>query len=156
MRMAGAALLVIALVSSAASAHTDKTAAEIRAMLDAGGDILVVDMREASEFCDSTYHPPGHIIGAVNMPWNSGYLQAYHGELDPNLTTIVVCRSGGRSNAAANFLDGVGFTAVFDMLGGMNAWLWQTQGCYTASVPGPEAVVKFPPFSGQVVKPRFW
>jgi hypothetical protein len=72
------------------------------------------------------------------MSWNSGYLQAHYGELDPGRTTIVVCRSGGRSNAAANFLDGVGFTSVFDMLGGMSAWLWETQNCYPASVPGPE------------------
>ena len=52
------------------------------------------------------------------------------------LSTIVVCRSGNRSNTAANFLDGVGFTNVFDMLGGMNAWLWETVNCDAASTPG--------------------
>ena len=128
------ALFAVALASAAASAHTDKTPAEIEAMLDAGGDLVVVDVREPSEFCDSIYHPPGHIAGAINMPWNSGYLQAHYGELDPDRATVVVCRSGGRSNAAANFLDGVGFTQVFDMLGGMNAWLWGTVDCYTAGV----------------------
>ena len=139
MRLVMIGLLAIALTSAAAYAHTNRTPAEIKAMLDVGGDLLVVDVREASEYCDSISQPPGHIIGAVNMPWNSGYLQAHYGELDPGRTTIVVCRSGGRSNAAANFLDGVGFTSVFDMLGGMSAWLWETQNCFPASVPGSGA-----------------
>jgi rhodanese-related sulfurtransferase len=120
---------------TAASAHTDLTPAEVKAMLDAGGDIVVVDVREESEYCDSTYNPPGHIPDAVNMPWNSGYLQDRYDELPADHDIIVVCRSGNRSNSAANFLDGLGFTSVFDMLGGMNAWLWETEDCYLASIP---------------------
>jgi Galactose oxidase, central domain/Rhodanese-like domain/Kelch motif/The GLUG motif len=42
---------------------------------------------------------------------------------------LVVCRSGGRSNSAANFLDSKGFPEVYDMTGGMNAWLWDTAPC---------------------------
>lgn len=74
--------------------------------------------------------------GAINMPWNSGYLEAHYGELPADEEIIVVCRSGNRSNTAANFLDGVGFLSVFDMTGGMNQWLWETELCPQASVPG--------------------
>ena len=121
-----------------------------KAMLDAGGDITVVDVREEAEFCDSTYQPPGHISGAINMPWYSGYLEEHYSDLAPDDTTIVVCRSGARSNAAANFLDGVGFTNVFDMLGGMNAWEWETEECPAASIPErdislPSALLLGPP-----------
>jgi rhodanese-related sulfurtransferase len=128
--------IVAGLVSSAALAHTDLTVSQVKALLDAGTTAIVVDVREESEFCDSNYTPPGHIAGAVNMPWNSGYLQANYTELDPNDSTIIVCRSGSRSNSAANFLDGQGFTKVFDMLGGMNAWSHGTELCAPAGVPG--------------------
>ncbi len=140
MRVTTVFILAIALTSGVAYSHTDLTPAEVQAMLDAGGDLVVLDVREESEFCDSTYQPPGHIIGAVNMPWNSGYLQEHYSELPSDHDIIVVCRSGNRSNSAANFLDGVGFTSVFDMLGGMNAWQWETEDCSVASVPGPGVV----------------
>jgi len=42
---------------------------------------------------------------------------------------LVVCRSGARSNAAAAFLDSKGFSNVYDMLGGMGAWTWETAPC---------------------------
>jgi rhodanese-related sulfurtransferase len=141
MRVAAITFLLITLTFTLAHAHTDLTPAEVKAMLDTGGDLVVLDVREGSEYCDSTYQPPGHITGAINMPWNSGYLQAHYGEFSADDTTIVVCRSGARSNAAANFLDGAGFTNVFDMLGGMNAWDRETEICVAASIAGSEEVV---------------
>jgi rhodanese-related sulfurtransferase len=133
-KAAATAILVVVLTTVLAYAHTDLTPAEVKAILDAGGDVVVVDVREESEYCDTTAATPGHIIGAINMPWNSEYLQNHYGELDPTDSTIIVCRSGNRSNSAANFLDGVGFTNVFDMLGGMNAWGWETELCDYAGV----------------------
>jgi rhodanese-related sulfurtransferase len=128
--------VIILLTYSWAYSHTDVTPAQVKAMIDAGGGIVVVDVREESEYCDSTYTPPGHIPGAINMPWNSGYLQAHYSELAPDDSTVMVCRSGSRSNAAANFLDGEGFTHVFDMLGGMNAWAYETEMCgYSGVMP---------------------
>jgi rhodanese-related sulfurtransferase len=96
----------------------------------------VVDVREESEYCDSLASTPGHIAGAINMPWNSGVLQADYGSLDPNDSTIIVCRSGNRSHLAANFLDDQGFANVFDMLGGMSSWQHETQLCAAAGIPG--------------------
>ncbi len=120
---------VIVALSVIACAHTDLTPVEIKALLDGGTNSVIVDVREYSEFCDTTYTPPGHIPGAINMPWNSGYLQDHYTELNPADSIIVVCRSGARSNAATNFLDSVGFSNVFDMLGGMDAWEWETEDC---------------------------
>jgi rhodanese-related sulfurtransferase len=128
--------------------HTNLTPSEVKAWLDTGDTVIVLDVREESEFCDSNYSPPGHIPGAINMPWNSGYLQAHYSELPPDEDIIVVCRSGNRSNTAANFLDGQGFTSVFDMTGGMNAWLWETENCPVASVPSLEDRVTSAPVLG--------
>lgn len=138
MRFAAVACLAVALTCTLAHAHTDLTPAEVKDLLDAGGAVVIVDVREVAEYCDTTYSPPGHIPGAINLPWYAGALEERYRELNPTDSTIVVCRSGARSNAAANFLDGVGFTNVFDMLGGMIAWEWETEGCYEASVGGPD------------------
>jgi hypothetical protein len=56
-------------------------------------------------------------------------LQARYEELPTDGPVLVVCRSGGRSNAAASFLDSKGFSTVYDMLGGMSAWQWETATC---------------------------
>jgi rhodanese-related sulfurtransferase len=54
----------------------------------------------------------------------------------------VVCWSGYRSHFAANFLEGVGFTGVFDMVGGMRYWEWETEGCDSAVEPRVWGAVK--------------
>lgn len=127
-------------VATFAYGHTDISPADVKAMMDAGDPLTIVDVREESEYCDSTSSPPGHIPGAINMPWFSGYLEEHYGELPLDEDIVVVCQSGGRSNQAANFLDGVGFTRIFDMLGGMNAWTYETILCGTASVDGETSV----------------
>jgi len=109
-------------------------------MMDAGGPLTIVDVREESEYCDSTYSPPGHIPGAINMPWYSGGLEEDYPELPTDEDIVVVCLSGNRSNQAANFLDEVGFTRIFDMLGGMSAWEYETELCWQASVYGADRV----------------
>jgi rhodanese-related sulfurtransferase len=43
-------------------------------------------------------------------------------ELDPNVPTVVICRSGGRSLQVARFLEGRGFARVANLSGGILAW----------------------------------
>lgn len=43
-------------------------------------------------------------------------------ELDPNATTVVICRSGGRSLEVARFLSAHGFGSVSNLAGGILAW----------------------------------
>ena len=116
---------VVLLISSAAWAHTNVTPEQARDLIASTEDLLVVDVRERSEYCDAA----GHIPGALNYPLSSGVLYARYEELPMDRPLLVVCRSGGRSNSAANFLDSKGFGEVYDMLGGMNAWLWETAPC---------------------------
>ena len=138
MRKGAVAFMAAVLTSGISYAHTDITPAEVKAWLDTSAAVIVVDVREESEFCDSTYSPPGHIPGAINMPWNSGYFQAHYSELPSEEDIIIVCRSGNRSNSAANFLDAAGFESVFDMTGGMNQWTWDTELCASAAIPWSE------------------
>jgi hypothetical protein len=53
-------------------------------------------------------------------------LEGRLGELDPNAPTLVHCQTGqpgGRSEQAAAILDGNGFAEVYEMDGGIEAWI---------------------------------
>ncbi len=76
-------------------------------------DTQFIDVREPHELAEGT------LPGTVNIPL--GTLPDRVGELDPSRRTVVVCRSGGRSTQAAQFLTGQGFTDVINLAGGMLA-----------------------------------
>lgn len=119
------AIFAILSVCSPAPAHTDISAEQAHAMIATQDDLVVLDVREDGEFCGSAEH----IANAANLPWISGVLQARFAELPTDVDIIVVCASGGRSHLAATLLDDEGFGNVYDMLGGMNAWQWETEPC---------------------------
>lgn len=78
----------------------------------------VVDVREVSEVAQ------GKIPGAIHIPL--GLLEFRMNELDKNKTYVMVCRSGGRSSRASQFLDYYGYN-VINMQGGMMAWTGPTE-----------------------------
>ncbi|MFH1718224.1 MAG: rhodanese-like domain-containing protein [Planctomycetota bacterium] len=119
-----AAVLVIMFCSCAVQ-HSDVTLLQAKELIDSDVPLTVIDVREASEYCDSA----GHIPGALNYPWNSGILQKKYRQLPADSPILVVCRSGNRSNQAAAFLRSKGFSRIYDMLGGMRSWDWQTAAC---------------------------
>jgi rhodanese-related sulfurtransferase len=129
MKLLGIGFLIAMSVAFPVYPHADKTPTEVKAMLDGGLNRVVVDVREESEYCSEALEPPGHIIGSINMPWNSGYFQDHCCELPMDQDIIIVCQSGYRSHLAACFLDVAGYTEVFDMLGGMSFWEWDSEGC---------------------------
>ncbi len=119
--------------STSAGAHTDVTPQAAKNMIDTNEQLIVVDVREEeSEYCDedpTPPTPPGHIPGALNYPWTSGIFQERYQELPLDGEILLVCRSGNRSNQAAEFLDSKGYQYVYDMEGGMKAWEWDTVLC---------------------------
>ena len=102
--------------SSSAGAHTDVTPQEAKNMIDTNEQLIVVDVREEeSEYCDEDPippTPPGHIADALNYPWTSGVFQERYQELPVDGEILLVCRSGHRSNEAAEFLDSKGYKYV--------------------------------------------
>jgi rhodanese-related sulfurtransferase len=110
-------------------ASLDLTAEKAHKLTASKKDLVVVDVREPSEFCDQR----GHIPGALNYPYTSGVFAARYEELPKDRPILVVCRSGRRSKLAAEFLQSHGFTKVYDMAGGMNAWQWETTPCAAAA-----------------------
>ena len=79
-------------------------------------EAVVLDVREAAELTD------GRIPGSTHIPL--GQLAARTFELDRARPVITVCRSGGRSSQAAQFLAGQGYD-VANLDGGMTEWMAQ-------------------------------
>lgn len=78
------------------------------------GEFEVLDVRQELEYSEM------HLPGARLIPL--GTLPDRIGELDPDRPVLVYCRSGGRSYAAAKFLEGKGFSDVSNLVGGMSNW----------------------------------
>ena len=79
-------------------------------------EVRVVDVREPDEFTGDL----GHIPGAELVPLSTVAQEARDWDVEKEI--VVVCRSGGRSGAAARTLVQMGFTRVINLRGGMTAY----------------------------------
>jgi len=89
------------------------TAVELKKRLDNKDDIFVLDVREPHEYQIAN-------LGAKLIPL--GDLPARAGELEKDHEIIVHCKSGGRSQKAAEFLAQNGFKKVWNLAGGITGW----------------------------------
>jgi adenylyltransferase/sulfurtransferase len=89
------------------------TSVELKKRLDNKDDIFVLDVREPYEYQIAN-------LGAKLIPL--GELPQRAGELDKDREIIVHCRSGGRSQKAAEFLAQNGFKKVWNLAGGITGW----------------------------------
>lgn len=94
------------------------TAKEVETLLNEGKTLNIIDVREVDEVA------AGKIPGAVNIPL--GLVEFRMHELDKSKEYIMVCRSGGRSGRATQFLERNGFN-VINMTSGMLAWEGKVQ-----------------------------
>ena len=91
------------------------TASELKAKLDAGEDIQLIDVRQPDE------HSFAHIVGAKLIPL--GEVIARMGEIDPTHETVVHCKMGGRSARAIEALQQRGLVGpLSNQVGGITAW----------------------------------
>lgn len=92
------------------------TAEELKARLDAGEKLNIVDVREPHEHAEFN-------IGGLLYPL--GKVQTMQvDELEPfkDEELIVYCRSGNRSGQACLILDTLGFKNTKNLVGGMMNW----------------------------------
>lgn len=92
----------------------DISAGSLKARLDAGDAVRLLDVREPDELLIS------RLDGVLNIPL--GELEARVAELDPSQEWVIICRSGSRSGYAAQWLRAMGFERVLNLAGGMNHW----------------------------------
>lgn len=81
--------------------------------------ITVLDVREPAEYAF------GHIPGAINIPL--GELEERFEELNQEEPIHVICRTGNRSDLAAQKLTEKGFHHVKNVVPGMNDWKGPTE-----------------------------
>jgi len=95
---------------------------ELKQHLDAGDDVVVIDVRTAGEYAGRG----GHIPGSVNVPL--GDLAARVGARDRDLAQLkdhpvfVHCAGELQGSRAARVLRDAGFNDVSVMKGGFRAW----------------------------------
>jgi sulfur-carrier protein adenylyltransferase/sulfurtransferase len=93
------------------------TVLELKARMDRGEDVFVLDVREPHEY------QINRIEGSTLIPL--GDLPDRFAELDPNREIVAQCKSGMRSARAAAFLRDQGFKNVRNLKGGILAWIDQ-------------------------------
>ena len=91
------------------------SANDLKVMLDRKEDITVLDVRKQKEWEE------GHIEGAVHI--FVGHLIDKLSQIPKEKPTVVHCSAGYRSGLAASILLRAGYSDVYNVAGGINAWI---------------------------------
>ncbi len=101
--------------STAATSYTNASVATAKYMVDTDPSLVVLDVRNQSEY------DTGHIRNAKLIPvWQ---LTGRLNELNQSSMILVYCQAGGRSATASQTLVDNGFANIYNMLGGVTAWI---------------------------------
>ncbi len=91
------------------------TVSELKALIDAGENIQLIDVRQPDEFAFAK------IDGAKLIPL--GEIIKRMGEIDETMDTVIHCKMGGRSARAIEFLEHSGYKgSLKNLVGGITAW----------------------------------
>ena len=107
----------LALVNDAKKRVKESNVADVKGRLDAGEKLVLIDVREESEWAR------GHLPGAIHL--GKGVIERDIEQRLPDAGTKVVlyCGGGFRSALAADNLQKMGYTNVESMDGGWKGWL---------------------------------
>jgi thioredoxin len=111
--------LAIGLISCQNSTQkgiNDVDAQKFQSEISANETPQLIDVRTPAEYAS------GHIEGAQNMDVQSLDFTQKVADLKKEKTVFVYCLSGGRSAAAAQQLQSLGFQSVINLQGGILAW----------------------------------
>lgn len=110
-------LCSVLMISCSAQTKNKLTPDEFEKEINSKKDIQVLDVRTPGEFFS------GHIKNALLADWNNkAEFERRIGFIDKNKPVYVYCLAGGRSAAAADKMRKAGYTHVYELNGGTNAW----------------------------------
>ncbi len=89
------------------------TPKELKARLDKGDSLQLVDVRSEEEFAIAN-------LGGKLIPL--GELVMRYTELDPEAETVLICHHGMRSSQATLLLSQLGFENLKNLSGGIERW----------------------------------
>lgn len=104
------------IVTDAKSRVQECTVQDVKAKLDQGETLTLIDVREESEYAK------GRLPGAIHI--GKGVIERDIEKIVPNPTTplILYCGGGFRSALAADALQQMGYSSVVSMDGGWSGW----------------------------------
>lgn len=119
------------LIAEAKAAIKEVSIDDLASALKQDTDTVLIDVREPAEYSQQ------HIIGSVNYPRGVLEMNIHNhpkvaaSGCEPQMalqqlaasTIYVICRSGARSALATESLQRMGFTQVYSVAGGMQAWI---------------------------------
>lgn len=97
-------------------ANNNLSATEFSKKIADNPTAVVLDVRTPEEFSG------GHLPNAKNIDWSGKDFDKIVAPLDKTKPVLVYCHSGRRSAAAASQMRSQGFTTVFELIGGIEAW----------------------------------
>ena len=101
--------------AAAGKSATEISSLELKARLDRGDKLVIVDVREPHEY------QINRIPGSILIPL--GEIPRRYAELDQDAELVMQCKMGGRSAKAADYLRTVGFKKVLNLTGGILDWV---------------------------------
>ncbi len=110
--------------SSQAKSHINVNVAEAKDLIKKNGsndDFVILDVRTSDEFSE------GCLDNSTNVDYSSPDFAAKAENLEKDKTYLVYCRSGRRSEASSQILDGLGFDHVYNLEGGISGWVQSGQ-----------------------------
>ncbi|WDL95923.1 rhodanese-like domain-containing protein [Alicyclobacillus sp. ALC3] len=96
------------------SGLTDLSPQEVLGRIQQDPNVVILDVRTPTEY------RTGHIESATSYPL--GHESAIAKDFSPDDPIILICKSGHRSQAAANTLMKLGFRHLSHLQGGMDRW----------------------------------
>ena len=110
-------LFSVIILSCTAQTKTSLTADEFEKEITTKENIQILDVRTPGEFFS------GHIKNALQADWNDkAEFERRLAFIDKNKPVYVYCLAGSRSAAAADKMRKSGYTNVYQLTGGTNAW----------------------------------
>jgi len=103
--------------SEAGSSYRTVTPQEAKALIETRKDLLLVDVRSPEEFRG------GSLPGATLIPFWDFTKGRY--DLPKDKPILLICAVGGRSLACGQMLAAKGYREVYNLKGGLDAWVEQ-------------------------------
>jgi rhodanese-related sulfurtransferase len=104
------------IVDEARGHITEVTIDMVKAMIDRGDKVVLIDVREESEFAKD------HLPGAIHLGKGVIERDIEQAVPDPATPLVLYCGGGFRSALAADALQKMGYTDVVSMDGGVRDW----------------------------------
>ena len=110
------ALLTLLVACAPVERGGDLSVEAVHAMLSSDTSTMLVDVRTAEEY------RAGHLRNCTLMDFYQADVRARLRALPRDRSIVLYCRSGRRSADAKRYMDSLGYTRVYNMLGGIVAW----------------------------------